>query len=300
MIRIGMIGLDTSHVVAFTAMLNDPSHADHVPGARVVAGLKGGSPDLEASWSRVEKYTAELRDKWGVKIVDSIPELCKMVDAVMIESVDGRPHLQQAKPVIEAGHPFFIDKPMAGSLADAIEIARLARKSNVPWFSSSSTRFADPICKAMDPELVGKILACDAYSPCSMEPHHPDLFWYGIHGVEILYTAMGPGCVSVSRVSTPDMDLVVGRWKDGRVGTFRGMRTGPHKYGCTVFGQKAVVTGEGHSYRGLVEEIVKFFRTKKPPVPPEETLELLAFMEAADKSKEEGGAPVPVPEISLD
>lgn len=298
-IRVGMIGLDTSHVIAFTSMMNDPNHREHVPGARVVAGFKGGSPDVEASYTRVDKFTAELRDKWGVKIVDSIPELCKMVDAVMIESVDGRPHLKQAKPVIEAGLPFFIDKPMTGSLADAIEIARLARKANVPWFSCSSARFADDIRKAMDPDVVGKIVACDAYSPFSTEPHHPDLFWYGIHGVEILYTAMGSGCVSVSRTSTPDMELVVGRWKDGRIGTFRGMRIGKRGYGCTVFGDKAVVSAQGHGYRGLIEEIVKFFKTRKPPVPAEETLELLAFMEAADKSKEQGGAPVPMPEIGV-
>jgi predicted dehydrogenase len=295
-----MIGLDTSHVIAFTAMMNDPSKPEHVSGARVVAGFKGGSTDIESSYGRVDNYTADLRDRWGVKIVDSIPQLCTMVDAVMIESVDGRPHLAQAKPVIEAGLPFFIDKPMAGSLADAIEIARLARKANVPWFSSSSLRFAGDIRKAIDPDVVGKIVACDAYSPCSLEPHHPDLFWYGIHGVEILYAAMGPGCVSVSRVSTPDMDVVVGQWKDGRVGTFRGMRTGKGGYGCTVFGEKAVVTGEGQDYRGLVSEIVKFFKTRKPPVPPEETLELLAFMEAADKSKEQRGAPVPMPKISLE
>ncbi len=299
-IRIGMIGLDTSHVITFTSMLNDPSHPDHVAGARVVAGFKGGSPDVQASYTRVEKFTEQLRDKWGITIVDSIPELCEMVDAVMIESVDGRPHLEQARPVIAARLPFFIDKPMAGSYADALQIARLARAANVPWFSSSSLRFADDIRKAMDPGIVGKIVACDAYSPCPTEPHHPDLFWYGIHGVEILYAAMGPGCQSVTRVSTPDMDVVVGRWKDGRIGTFPGMRTGRRGYGCTVFGEKAVATGQGHSYRGLVEEIVKFFRTGQPPIPPEETLELLAFMEAADRSKAEGGIPVAMPEISLE
>ncbi|MFH1742201.1 MAG: Gfo/Idh/MocA family oxidoreductase [bacterium] len=299
-IRIGMIGLDTSHVIAFTSMLNDPSHKEYVPGAKVVVGFKGGSPDVEASWSRVDKYTAELQDKWGVKIVDSIPELCTMVDAVMIESVEGRPHLAQAIPVIEAGLPLFIDKPMTASLADAIEIARLAKKANVPWFSASSLRFASDIRKALDPELTGKILGCDAFSPCGLEPHHPDLFWYGIHGVEILYTAMGPGCVSVSRVSTPDTDIVVGQWKDGRIGTFRGTRNGQHDYGCTVFGEKATVSGKGHDYRGLVVEIVNFFKTGIPPVSPEETLELLAFMEAADTSKAKNGASVPLPSISLE
>ena len=141
MIRIGMIGLDTSHVVGFTSMLNDPSHEHHVPGAQMVAAFKGGSQDVEASYTRVDKFTSELRDNWGVEIVDTIPQLCEKVDAIMLESVDGRAHLEQAEPVIEAGLPLFIDKPMAASLADAIKIAQLARKASVPCFSSSSLRF---------------------------------------------------------------------------------------------------------------------------------------------------------------
>ena len=185
-------------------------------------------------------------------------------------------------------------------IADALEIARLAKKAHVPWFSASSLRFSAAIRAAIDPKVVGKILGCDAFSPCSLEPHHPDLFWYGIHGVEILYTAMGPGCVSVSRTTTADTDLVVGRWKDGRIGAFRGTRKGPHQYGCTVFGEKAIRSANGQDYRGLLVEIVKFFKTGIPPVDPKETLELLAFMEAADTSKAKGGAPVPLPSISFD
>ena len=65
-LRIGMIGLDTSHVTAFTALLNDPKSPNHVSGAKVVAAFKGGSPDIESSWSRVEGYTKELREKYGV------------------------------------------------------------------------------------------------------------------------------------------------------------------------------------------------------------------------------------------
>src|SRR5215472_13049271 len=114
-IKVGIIGLDTSHVIAFTENLNDPSNKDHVPGLRVVAAYKGGSPDVESSWSRVDKFTAELRDKWKIEIVNDIPTLCSKVDAVLLESVDGRSHLEQVKPVFAARKPVFIDKPMAGT-----------------------------------------------------------------------------------------------------------------------------------------------------------------------------------------
>jgi len=298
-VRLGLVGLDTSHVVVFTAAFNDPANADHVPGVKVVAAYKGGSRDIESSWSRVEGYAQELHEKWGVELVDSIEELCTKVDGVLIESVDGRPHLDQARPVIAAGLPFFVDKPVAGTLADGIEMARLAQEKSVPWFGGSSLRWYAGVREAVDPETVGEIIGCDAYSPCTTEPHHPDLFWYGTHGVSILYAAMGRGCKTVTRIATADTDVVVGVWGDGRIGTYRGTRSGAHDYGATVFGTKAVATARGVSYRGLLEQIVRFFQTKEPPVPAEELLEELAFMEAADRSKAQGGVAVEVAEIKL-
>lgn len=299
-IRLGMIGLDTSHVIAFTRMLNDPNHTDHVSGARVVAAVKGGSPDVKASADRVDEYTKQLQDDWGIIIVETIPELCRLVDGILIESIDGRPHLEQAKQVIDAGLPLFIDKPVAGRFEDVVEIARYAKAHGVPWFGGSSLRWWKGVRDATDPEVVGDVLGCDAYSPCSLEEHHPDLFWYGVHGVSILYAAMGVGCQQVSRASTEDTDVVVGVWPDGRIGTFRGIRNGKSGYGATVFGSKKIVAFEGHSYKGLIEAIVQFFQSGVPPMNAEEIIEIYAFMHAADLSKQQGGAPVPLPDYSLD
>ena len=299
-IKIGLVGLDTSHVIAFTSMLNNPGHGEHVPGAKVVAAVKGGSPDLPSSADRVDEYTQQLQDDFGVEIVETIPELCELVDGVLITSVDGRPDVEQARQVIAAGKPFFIDKPVCASFADALEVARLAKAADVPWFGGSSLRWWKGMREAIDPEKVGDILGCDAHSPCSLEPHHPDLFWYGVHGVETLYAAMGKGCKTVTRASTGDTEVVVGVWEDGRIGTFRGTRAGKHGYGATVFGTKGITTAEGHSYKGLVEQIVLFFQTGESPMDPEEIVEVAAFMEMADRSKEQGGVPVEIPEIELE
>jgi hypothetical protein len=291
-IRVGIIGLDTSHVIAFTQAMNDKDATGDLAAVEVVAAYPGGSPDIPASRDRVEGYTKQLRDM-GVEIVGSIDELLPKVDGVLLESVDGRPHLDQARPVIKAGKPLFIDKPVAGTLADAITIYRLARDQGVPCFSSSSLRFSPGILGMRADERVGDILGCDAYGPCSLEEHHPDLFWYGIHGVETLFTIMGPGCESVSRTQTADGELVVGVWKGGRVGTFRGIRAGKSDYGALVFGSKAIMPSGGYAgYQPLVVEIAKFFQTGRPPVNADETLEIYAFMEAADESKRQGGAQV--------
>lgn len=296
-LRVGIIGCDTSHVIAFTKMLNDPADPDHIPGARVVAAFKGGSPDIESSASRVEGFAKDLAGKHGVEIVDSIEALLGKVDAVCLESVDGRPHLAQARPVFAAKKRLFIDKPMAGTLSDGREIARLSKESGTPFFSASSLRFSDAIRAVKGNPALGDVLGCEAYAPATLEPHHPDLFWYGVHGVEILYAFMGTGCESVQRTGTADMDVVVGKWKDGRIATFRGKRQGPHDYGALVHGTKGTLaTGkpEAALYRNLVVEIVKFFRGGEPPVSADEMLEVLAFMEAADASKKEGGKAVPL------
>jgi len=290
-LRIGMVGLDTSHVTAFTRILNDKSAKDHIPGGTIVAAVKDSSPDVESSYSRVEKYTAELTGKWGVKLYPTVTELCRHVDAVMIENVDGRPHLKHATDVINAGKPLFLDKPLAGTLADCVKIYRLAKRHNVPVFSSSSLRFAKATLAARAGKH-GKVLRCETFSPAHLEPHHPDLFWYGIHGVESLFTVMGSGCVSVRRGTTDDGKIIVtGKWKDGRIGIFREGKG----YGGTAkceTGEHPVGGYDG--YAPLVKEVIRFFKSGKSPVDARETLEIYAFMQAADESKAANGKEVPL------
>jgi hypothetical protein len=292
-LKAGIIGLDTSHVTAFTKLLNGANTKGDLADVRIVAAYPGGSPDVPESRNRLAGYTKELRETYGVEIVDSIDLLLQKVDVVFLESVDGRPHLEQARPVFKARKPLFIDKPVAGSLADAIEIFQLAKATDTPCFSSSSLRFSPGILGMRNNPKVGRILGCDAYGPCSLEKHHPDLFWYGVHGVETLFTIMGTGCVSVTRIHSKDTDFVSGTWKDGRVGTFRGIRVGKSGYGAMVFGSDGIMpSGSYGGYEPLVVEICKFFKTHQPPVSAEETIEIFAFMEAADESKRQGGAPV--------
>ena len=286
-LKVGIIGLDTSHVVAFTNIINNGNEGP-LENVRVVAAYPGGSPDLPISANRLEGFTNTLREKHNVKIVDSIDALLQRVDAVLLESVDGRVHLEQAKPVFAAGKPVFIDKPVAASLADTIAIFELAKKHNVPCFSSSSLRFNDRLRSlSRDPEI-GEIKQCDAAGGISPLKGHPELFFYGIHGIEMLFTVMGPGCEEV----TWKDGVVRGVWQDGRIGTFR-----KGKYGVKVTGTKGNAESGGGSYGPLVQEICTFFRTGKPPVPAEETINLVAFMVAAEESKNQGGKAVSIDSV---
>lgn len=289
-IRAGIIGLDTSHAIAFTKIINDPAAEGVLAEVEVVAAYPNGVPDNPHSWNRVGQYTEEIR-KMGVRICESIPELLQHVDVVLLETVDGRPHLEQARPVIAAGKRMYIDKPMAASLADVLEIFRLAREAGVPVWSSSSLRFSSGFQAARRGETFGKVLRCVAWSPMHLEEHHPDLFWYGIHGVETLFTIMGPGCEAVER---PEQGKVIGYWKDGRVGIFEA-RDG---YGAEVEGTAGKGSaGKYEGYKPLVVEICTFFKTGVVPVDEAETIEIFAFMEAADESKRRGGAKVTLAEV---
>jgi len=294
--RIGMIGLDTGHSTAFTKSLNDPLAGDTYLGYKVVAAVPEGTDNILEWKNRIPEFTKEVQSQ-GVEIVHSIDEMLKKVDVVIISCIDGNKHLEQVLPVFKAGKPVFIDKPFAGSLSDAYAIAEASKKYKVPMFSSSSLRYiegADEIKQGK----VGKVVGVDAYSPAHIEEHHPDLFWYGVHGVEILFTVMGTGCVSVKRTFTENTDVVTGVWDGNRIGTYRGIREGQGGYGATVFGEKGIVVLDKYSgYNPLLIKIAEFFDTGIVPVPTDETLEIFAFMQAAEESKLKGGISVDIDSV---
>ncbi|MBN8850322.1 MAG: dehydrogenase [Sphingobacteriales bacterium 50-39] len=290
-IKVGIIGLDTEHSVAFTRTFHAPDAPADVAGFRVVAACPHGSRDIASSLAMIPGFTEEMK-KMGVEITDSIEVLLTKVDVVLLETNDGRLHLEQALPVLKARKPVFIDKPIAASLADAVAIFKAAKEYSVPVFSSSSLRYMSSAREIVKGK-VGKVTGADVYGPAVIEKTHPDLFWYGIHAIETLYTVMGTGCQTVTRTYTEGTDVVVGVWKDGRIGTFRGIREGAQDFGGHAFGDKGIaVIGPWEGYRPLVVEIATFFRTGRAPVSPEETVEIFAFMEAAERSKQQGGASV--------
>lgn len=293
-LRAGIIGTDTSHVPAYTKALH--AHPDW--RVKVVAAFKGGSPDLPVSATRVEKFAADIRNKHKVEIVDSIPALLEKVDVVLLMSVEGRPHLEQARPVLKARKRLFIDKPLAASLADAREIVRLSKETGTPFFSCSCSRFMPEVQKLRMDAGVGKVTKVQGSSPLNLLAHHPDLFFCGIHGVEALYAVLGPGCVSVTRRAEGDLDITTGLWGDGRTGVYRGVKKGDYKPILKVWGAEGEAeTKSGFSYDGLVEAIAKFFHTGQPPVAADETIEMFEFMTAAQLSKERGGAEVKLEEL---
>ena len=290
--KIGIVDFDTSHVVQFTKRLNhiDIDEDQWVDGGTVVMGFPGES---RVSPERVPGYTEELREM-GVQIVDSPSELIGAVDAVFIESNEGGVHLGHAKPFLEAGLPLFIDKPYAATTAQARAIADLASQHGVPIFSASSLRYTETVME-VQASLAneGGAVGAFVHSPGSEHYANPGLLNYGIHGVEVLYSLMGPGCQEVWAARTDGADHVTGHWDGGRLGTVRAIRSGSAGYGLTVYSEKQTVTTSidaSNNYRNLLREIMKMLESGTPPLAIEETIEIISFIEAAYRSSQNGGA----------
>ncbi len=282
--KIGIIGLDTSHSIAFTKFINGADKKEEYKDFQIVAAYPYGSKSIKSSYDRIPGYIEQVKEM-GVEIVSSIPELLDKVDCVLLETNDGNLHLEQAYEVFKAGKIMFIDKPIGANLAQAIAIYELSKKYNVPIFSSSALRYVPESQKLRNGEL-GEVQGVNTYTPGTLEPSHADMAWYGIHGIEALFTVMGTGCVSVNRMSSEGSDVIVGLWDDGRIGTVRAIREGHRPYDGHAFTDKGIVsTGKYQGYEPLLREILNFFTTGIPPVSEKETLEIFTFIEAADESK---------------
>lgn len=312
-VRVGIIGIDNYQCLDFTNTWNKPPEDNpDLGGLKVVAAWKGGSKDIPQTLVDVDRWEPYLV-KQGVTIENSIEDVLQKCDAVIIMTADGRPHLKQAEQALKAGKPTYIGRPMAASLEDVIAIFDLAKKHDTPVFSCSQHRYSPGFIGMRDHPEVGKVIGCNVYGGCPTAEHHPDLYWHAVHSIETLYTIMRPGAVSVTRSRTDDTELITGIWKDGRIGSYRGIRRGAIKYSATVFGDKGVAPagvygyaapikgvvpkGRYMGYEGVATEIAKFFKTGELPIEPAETIELFGFMEAAHESHRRGGVPVHIDEV---
>ena len=292
-LKLGMVGLDTSHSIAFADLLHSPQHPFHVPGGRIVGAYPGGSRDFPASIDRVDGFTKTIREQFGVEIVDSPEAVAERCDAVLLVTGDVRRHLEQFRRIAPAGKPVFIDKPFAVSTTDARQMVALAGAHAVPLLTCSPLRYAEALQTALADTAAGAVIGADFYGPMHLEPTQPGLFWYGIHAVEMLYATLGAGCREVSAVTAADHDVATGRWADGRLGVVRGNRKGNGKFGGLIHREKATtfVDALAHPkpfYASLVERIMQMFRTRIAPIPLEESVELVRFIEAANESRSTG------------
>ncbi|HEU5327015.1 MAG TPA: Gfo/Idh/MocA family oxidoreductase [Thermomicrobiales bacterium] len=297
MLRLGIVDCDTSHVYQFARRLNHTGIAEDqwVDGARIVAAYPGTSRVESAE--TIAKYVGWLREA-GVAIVDQPKDLLGQVDAVLVESNQGAVHRERATPFLETGLPVFVDKPFAGSTADARAMVELAARRGAPLISASSLRFVPAIAAARDDPALGTLGGADVYSPGHLNDANPGLLHYGVHGVEMLYALLGPGCQEVSCTFHERGEVVTGRWGDGRIGVVRALRAGAQGYGFTAYGEQGIrseTVPTSHIYRDLLAAVVPVLAGGPSPVSGAELIEVIAFQEAALASVQASGQPIALP-----
>lgn len=283
--KIGLIGLDTSHVEIFTKLLHKKTY--NFGDARVTIGCPHPSPDLELSRTRVHGYTDLLRDTYGVKITESVEDVAQEADAIMITAVDGRKHLELFKQVVAFGKPVFIDKPITLSVGDTEEIFALSQRFNTPVMSSSSLRYADSVTKLLEgrsEQPTGVYLS----GPLPFIEKMPYYFWYGIHMIELLFTVMGPHYKRVQVQGNETYDVITTEWQDGRFGVIRGNHEWHGNFEAIIHYPTESVhlpiyQDQKPYYAGLLEKVIQFFQTGISPVPMEETMAIIKFIQEANK-----------------
>ncbi|GAB5562866.1 MAG: Gfo/Idh/MocA family oxidoreductase [Synoicihabitans sp.] len=301
-IKIGIVGLDSSHAPKYTELLQDTSHPHHVSGGRIVAAYAGGSDNWELSYARLPGFRAEMADRFDVPIHDSIEAVAEASDALMILSVDGRVHRAQFETVTTAapGKPIYVDKPLACAKSEAQAMAGRAAASDTPVFSSSVWRFAPGVIKAQAAMAGGSQKA----KLHGMWPLHPGLHgwaFYGVHHIELLYALMGSGCERVRCENEGSHETITGYWPHGRTGTI----TTDHEKETPFAGE--ITGGDGQPlaldlevtiselYSAFLTKALEFFRGDPVPVPLTETCETIAFLESAWRSRESAGEVMPLP-----
>jgi predicted dehydrogenase len=292
-LRIGMIGLDTSHVSAFAALLNDPQNPSHVPGGKVTVAFPGGSPDFDLSIGRVGKFTDELRDQRGVKIVDSAEAVAEQCDLLFINAVDGRTHRGYMEKTARYKRPTFIDKPIAVTGSDTEAIFKLAEEHGIPLMSCSSLRYSDSFVAALQPRKA-KLVGIDVYGPMAEQPTQPGLFWYGIHTVEMIVAAMGVGAKEVRATTNKDCDVVTIEYTDGRMAALRGLRVGSSGFGAVLHADDGATWVDAYKtneppYASMLKAILGSLPHGRSDVPKEETIEVVDIIEAANASRKAHG-----------
>lgn len=286
-IRVALIGLDTSHTIEFTRRMQAPDCPEDqkVQGMEAVTCLRFETPFQDKEG--LDKRQAQL-EAWGVKVTTDFDEAIDGCDAIMLEINDGAYHLEYFKKCADLKRPIFIDKPLADTIENGREICRIAKEKNIRVFSSSSLRYIPNLDQAA--EEVPDAMYAAMYGPVGVAPAGSSIVWYGVHAFEMLERAMGISAKSVFARRDDAGVVAVVDYPDARRGVVE-LTTGVYSYGGLVRSKQKVfpfVADTKRLYTVELEHVVEFFRGALPAASMEDAIEIMAMLDAAEKSSQSG------------
>jgi predicted dehydrogenase len=289
MLRIGIVGTDSTHALSFAKVANLDDLETHVPGCRVTA-ICGDDP----------KRTAEIAAEARIEAVfDNPSELLKKIDAVMIVYRKGGRHLTAARPFLEAGIPTFIDKPLASSVADAEEILCLAEKHNAPLTSYSALPCIAEVRSFIEthsqPAVSGDrtVPAADRWVIVGGGDFHGEydgIFFYGPHHVELMLAGCGTAPKTVVAADGGDSGSFTVTFENGRMGTAVFQKNLWRFFMHAYADQKefSLPLDMKTAYRDGLAVFKNMAETGRPPFSRERLLTVVRILAAAHKSFETG------------
>jgi len=282
-LKVGIIGLDTSHSIEFVRRMQAPDcpQDQKIEGMRAISCLRFPSP-FQTEPDQ-DKRQAQL-EQWGVKVTKNLGEVLNGVDAIMLEINDPSLHLQYFKKVMDAGKPVFLDKPPADNLKNAREIFNLAEKKKLKMFSASSLRVGPQVIQ-MAKEISQPKIAM-SIGPLGRAPAGSSVIWYGVHAVEMLQEIIGTGAKKVLAKKDFLGVTAIIEYADNRRGIVQ-LNEGDYRYSILAQNEKQMQflnVDTSRLYTDLLKEIKEFFKGGEPPVSFEESLEVQAILDAIEES----------------
>lgn len=289
MIRIGILGTDNSHSIAFSRLFNVKEEKPHVRGAKVVA-----------VYGDEDKRNREVAEKGCVgQIVKRPSDMIGMIDAAIVDFRHGSRHYKFAKPLIEAGIPTFIDKPFAATVAHANRMTDLARRKRCPITTFSTVRYGPAVdAWKKDIKKLGRVKTVIISGPGSTKSEYDGLFFYAVHQVELMLECFGDKIKSVRGVDYDGTLVATVSYRNGMVVTLHEIDSAYRNFAAIAHGEggEAVYdvskAHDGYYYGAKI--LMEMFKGGKMPIAYKDLATSTRILAAIERSVAAGGKEVTI------
>jgi len=284
MIKIAMLGCDSSHTEAYSELLHKKESAFF------------GKARVEWLWGEDINQAKTKAKLCGIKnVVNVLDDPClDEADMFMIMGRYGDSHFLPAMRALKTLKPTYIDKPFTNNLMEAEKILHFVRDKQVSLMSFSPLRFAKEVLEVKAQlkshgNLYGAIVSGPANTNLIPGPRAQQLHFYGIHAVDILCSLFG---TNVNKIKAEKSNIgiwVILTYSDGKHASLNLPYNKSEFYQFTLFGQEKESAVSINPYETFYEETMKvllneLFRGDCKKAPIEEAYTGILILDAIVKS----------------
>jgi len=219
------------------------------------------------------------------RLCSTTDELLEQSDVVLVleDRHAGADHLELVRPLLQAGIPTFVDKPLMPDLATSTELFALAEQHGAVLMSSSSARYADPV------ERLRRVHQQAGLTSLTMTGTG-ELWFYGVHLAEMAVAILGTGFETAQSVRDDAGWTARLRHRTGTTVTFALEPAALVKEGFSLAArgpdtfEVSSLTDYGPWYDLLVDDVLTMARARAAPIDPLETLEVMRVLDAVERS----------------